>query len=296
MTKVVFLNDYTILNERYRADLIKSTASNFDTLSLGFIDKPFLFILIFIENLFFCKNIILSSNLRANLVSLLILRGRRILILNGMGRYRDSVYFRKFFLVLVTVNPNVRFCVQNFSDFRYLRRFSRTRKIEWVVGSGGSVRQHSKSKGVLLVQRDDKIALVSKSVLDFLFKGNFSGPFRIVGCQSNSLLRSAFPGVNLESLGYLQQSDILLNGDLFLQPSGYGEGFPHTLADAIVSRMEVAISDEAYTRFGLYCLGFKRKELGGGWSRLITDEAMSEKLTLNFVTSLLVSRISNVES
>lgn len=294
MTKVVFLNDYTILNERYRADLIKSTASKFDTVSLGFIDRPFLFMLIFIENLFCCKNIIVSSNLRANLVSLLILRGRRILILNGMGRYRDSFRFRKFFLMLVNVNPNVRLCVQNFSDFRYIRRFSSAQKIEWVVGSGGSVRLHSKSKGVLLVQRDEKIALVSKSVLDFCSGGSFVGPFRIVGCQHYSLLSAAFPGVNFESLGYLQQSDILLNGDLFLQPSGYGEGFPHTLADAIVSKMKVAISDEAYTRFGLYRLGFKREVLGGGWSMLIADDAMSEKLTLSFVTSFLVSRISDV--
>lgn len=295
MTKVVFLNDYTMLNERYRADLIKSASSKFDTVSLGFIDKPFLLILIFIENLLFCKNIIVSSNLRANLVSLIIFRGSRILILNGMGRYRNSVHFRRFLLMLVAVNSNVRFCVQNFSDFRYLRRFSRTQKIEWVIGSGGTVRQHSKFKGALLVQRDEKIAAVSKSVLDFLSSGYFVGSFRIVGCKLDSSLSAAFPGFNFESLGYLQQSDILLNGDLFLQPSGYGEGFPHTLADAIVSRMEVAISDEAYIRFGLYYLGFKRKRLGGGWSRLIVDDAMSEKLTLNFVTNFLISRICDAE-
>ena len=50
----------------------------------------------------------------------------------------------------------------------------------------------------------------------------------------------------MRSLGFFLADQLLASGSLFLQPSGYGEGFQHSLADAIVSDMTLLISRQDF--------------------------------------------------
>jgi hypothetical protein len=94
----------------------------------------------------------------------------------------------------------------------------------------------------------------------------------IVGCKDEEKLRTLFPENTWKAVGYVDSTKIFNNSGIFLQPTGYGEGFPHSLADAIVSGMEVWISDIEYLRYGLGRLGAVKKSIAPGWSRLFVSK------------------------
>ena len=61
--------------------------------------------------------------------------------------------------------------------------------------------------------------------------------------------------VNIQGIGRVPQSDILASGANFLQPGGsYGEGFPHSLCDALCSGMFIVTDIKTYRKFGMHKL------------------------------------------
>ena len=126
----------------------------------------------------------------------------------------------------------------------------------------------------MLVQRDAKIGVVASDVGALLGHLSVAPPLVIVGCEDEAQLRSLFPGGGWRSDGYVAAEKIFAGGGIFLQPSGYGEGFPHTLADALVSGMEIWISDREFLRYGLGRLGAQRLPLAPGWSRVTPAPAV----------------------
>ena len=154
-------------------------------------------------------------------------------------------------------------------------------------------KKKGENNSVLVVQRDSKIAAVAPSINDFLVNQGQTTPLVVVGCKDSSLLNKLFPEILFRSTGYVEGADIFSKGSIFLQPTGYGEGFPHTLADAIVSDMGIYISNKEYIRYGLWLIGAKREHIAPGWSRMTWDVNLPDRLhssniverTLNIVES-----------
>jgi len=104
------------------------------------------------------------------------------------------------------------------------------------------------------IQRDDKLPIVAPSLIQLVRSCEQEHPLIVVGCKDSAMVKSQLDDVPHVSLGYLPANEILSGGQTFAQPSGYGEGFPHSLADAIVSGMDIIIAPIEYRRYGLYKL------------------------------------------
>lgn len=262
----LMLNDHAKYNKLYRADLMAQLKSEgFTIKSVGLFDG-YIACLAELFKFVFLKfgAVILSSNLRANLVSMLLFWCRGLAILNGLGRYRDNPLARRLVGNLMLLNWRKHFAIQCYSDYRYFRRYYCSPRLFWVPGSGGSQRKVGKESRICIVQRDSKVACVQESVLDFCRHSDTS-ELVVVGCKDLDLVTSVFSGVKVESMGFVAQDDIFLPCDTFLQPTGYGEGFPHTLADALVTGLNIHIDRRNYIQFGLYRLDIGTVSEGGRW-------------------------------
>ncbi len=249
---VVFLNDFAELNIRYRSRFISYLRnSSIQVYSLGWFDRWWSFAFIF-SLCFFRGFVFFSSNLRSNILSLLFLN-RGLVILNGLGRYRGSVLFRRFLIFLVKYRSKRKFIlVQNYADFRWLRFRTKSRNVFWCPGSGGVVRPHSLDDCFLVVSRPDKLCVQSKHIESFI--SVFKVPLNIVGVSPDYGELFHEPTVDICFCGYLPQEDIFKFGSRLFHPSGYGEGIPHVVVDAIVSGMEVVITKKQFVEFGFHRL------------------------------------------
>lgn len=267
---IYVVNDTDNLNVNYRSSLISSLKlEGFRTNSLGLFDRNYQNLKHIFQILSSKRVLIVSSNLRTNIVMLFLWHVRGLVILNGMGRLRKKKLARYFIVTLVWVNTRKKIAVQNYADFRYLRRFTRSSLISWVPGSGGTVRNHGIGSAKVAVQRDAKLFLVSASLINFL--RNVPGPHKIsvMGCtQLSSELSLESNYHDIRCMGRVAQEDIFQHGRIFLQPAGYGEGLPHSLVDAIVSNMEVWIDRRMYLQTGLWKMGFELIEITGHWGRI----------------------------
>ena len=138
--------------------------------------------------------------------------------------------------------------IQNYGDFRYFRRFSRA-QVFWVPGSGGSVRKTGKQKA-LMVSRPTKLPNQLAAVEQMVRELGLT-EVGVVGLEKGDLL--GLPEYLIPK-GFTPQEDLFIEGTAFLQPTGYGEGVPHTMVDAICSGMIVYMSHEDYVQFGFYKL------------------------------------------
>lgn len=260
------MNDKKVFNTLYRLDLIKCLKKNGYIVNChGFFDT-FLGALSFLKNLFLDKKATLvSSNLKSNLICTIFRPGPCYIILNGMGRLRKSKTFRIFLLRLFYFKSSTSLIIQNYADYRYLKLYARSNHIYWVPGSGGSKRDRADNSEAVLVQRDGKIRSVAKSISEASKLLGSNIRVNIIGCNNNQLIETLFKSPQYKNIGYVEQSDIFRDGSIFIQPEGYGEGFPHTLADAIVSGLKIVITKEDYIRFGLHKLGFGRHYLNKKW-------------------------------
>lgn len=262
----LMLNDHASYNKLYRADLMAQLEEEGTVIkSLGIFDGYGKFIaglLKFVFGRF--GGVILSSNLRANLVAMLLFWCRGMAILNGLGRYRANPAARRLVGNLMRLNWRKHFAIQCYSDYRYFRRYYGHSRLFWVPGSGGSQRKVGTEAKICIVQRDSKIECVRESVLDFC-QHTGTSQLVVVGCKNNDLVASVLAGIEVESMGFVDQDDIFLPCDTFLQPTGYGEGFPHTLADALVTGLKIHIDRLNYIQFGLYKLDIGAVSAGGRW-------------------------------
>lgn len=285
MTRILVVNDKLSLNQLYRTRLIaRLQTAGLSVTEIGLFKggRPTLHNIL--KVLLGHEERILSSNLRSNTVALLAFWRRGMVILNGMGRYRGRRAARRLIGWLLLLNRRKAIVIQSRADFRYFRRYAAGANLHWIPGSGGSEKPVAEGLRPLAVQRPDKIGVVAESLNSYFTATGTPPEMVLVGCPNSAEIQAAFPGITLELTGHVPPEDLFLRGGLFLQPTGYGEGVPHTLVDAIVSRMPVAIARIEYLRYGFAGLGITAVPIGPGWCRLIVPEAARLTLTTDKVS------------
>lgn len=275
--RVVLLNDKAIYNTRYRAPLLaRLSDEGFGVDSKGVLDSFSGLFAILSKLRSRTKTLTISSNLKSNLFALVFARGPLIVIVNGLGRFRASPTLRSVLRYLMRRKPTCQFIVQSYADYRYFRRHTGLGSLHWLPGSGGRCKLVGKGANCVLVQRDGKIDRVAHSVREYMETAGGGRTLIVVGCEDTDRLKTLFAGLDFHSTGYLHADEILSGGTTFLQPAGYGEGFPHTLADAIASGVDIVIANKEYLRYGLHRLGATREPVSAGWSRLGYGEALQQ--------------------
>jgi len=288
--QVLMINEKTELNNLYRSFLLDLLKKEFiKVYNCGLFDKKknIFFILLKILN---PKVITVSSNLISNIFSLVFFWKRGTVILNGMGRYRGKIFLRILILILFKLNWKKIFIIQSYADFRYFK-LKLKKNFFWVPGSGGSKKKSGLKKNFLLIQRDDKIKNIFLSVTELL-KILKSHSFFLVGCKNKKKIKLLFKSYKINLVEWQHPNDIFLKGGSCIQPTGYGEGFPHSLADAIVSDLDIYIHNKEFLRYGLHILGGKKIFFSNNWSKLIGTKKIADHVNLSKVTQKYISLIT----
>lgn len=278
--RLTLINDKKVLNERYRQGIIKSKHNVY---SIGVFERDFLFNIYKI----FKSDIIITSNLKANLIFLLLCPRRINFIINGFGRLHNVKLLRLIMLRLIMLRRKSRFFIQNYKYYRFLRRFSGVGSLIHLHGSGGTARKTGKldiqDPSIRIISRKNKFRLQYENFLKLLPK--LPRPITIAGLDKIS---DNFDGVHC--VGYVKQSMIFKDCNILLHLDGYGEGFPHTLADAIVSDLPVILSKKSILEFGLYKVQIEH--IGGFYDAntyaikeksLFTEKYITKKILDNLV-------------
>lgn len=274
---IYMINDKALYNQRYRSALISELeARDYEIKSLGL--KQFLSL--------FTKPraFIISSNLKTNLVMMVFFWLRGMTIINGLGRYRRRKAVRTILRILFRINSHRAIVVQSYADFRYFRRFVNINCLYWVPGSGGIEKQFGAKLGPVSVQRDDKIETVAASLKHYLNLSEEQSELSVVGCKDIGKISTLFDEHRIHCPGYVPANEILMSGSTFVQPSGYGEGFPHTFTDAIVSGMAIHMTRQDYVRYGLYKFETTISPLGDEWVQLHYGENLRNRLTASNIS------------
>lgn len=244
-----FLNDSPRFNNLYRSGLMDRFAkSNCSVRSFGIFSFKGL------RSLFKTDNVVISSNLKCNLIVLFFRRKKTIVIINGMGRFRQNKIFRWLVINLIKVrSDNIIIYIQNYADFRYFRRSAKSR-VYWCPGSGGVRRKVRDRDRTIVISRPGKFKLVAESISKFVSKTGFE--VDVVGCD-DIFIQNVHSSKKIKGLGYLDQSEIFMTAKYVFQPSGYGEGIPHCVVDALCSNLTVIMERRQFIQFGLGKLGFR---------------------------------------
>lgn len=244
---ICFFSDTELTIEMYRSALIDLVSNNGYTVRKSTLSK--LWSLRFL----FSAKIIISSNMRANLISLLLFWKRKLVIVNGLGRYRQSKYYRRVLLCMILCNRRSVIVFQNYADFRFYRRYAKKANLRWVPGSGGSnfgarALKCRKPNKVALVSRDSKILLQKSSILAFA-KQFPELALRVYGLRSEM---KSIAGIDFENCGFVERDVLVAECEYHFSPSGYGEGVPHTLVDAVCNKLTIVIEKRDLIRYGLH--------------------------------------------
>lgn len=296
MKNVLILNDNNELNKRYRSELINNLI--LDNYKVKYLSLNNKFECLF-EILKFKKNTpIISSNLRSNILSLMMPWLSGIVILNGLGRYRKKRIFRLALLSLIIINKKKIITVQSYADYRYIHKLcTNNQKIQWIPGSGGKHKAIGKRENLVLIQRDDKIDLVIDSIQKLLtYYSTNKTQVNIIGCNNNEKIMKLFSGTNYKSYGFVPSEEIFISGSIFIQPSGYGEGFPHSLADAICSKMEILIDNKEYIKYGLWKIGGNRVPITKSWSKLIITKDLVNSIQTSTITQKYIDNFNESQN
>ena len=283
--KIFFLNDLDLYNQRYRYGLIsKCFNSGLSINSFGIFDGVFsfvysIFILLIPSQIY--KHSVLVSNIKSNLLSMMFFTSKAVVIVNGLGRWRNSKPFRFCFIILMNCNFRKIFAIQNYADYRYLSKFSISKKrLEWIPGSGGTKRSIGDKDGYSVVQRPDKLKLVKSDISKVIDMFNLD-MVHIVGCNGSH--NESWNGADIIFTGYVDQNSIFQYSNGFIQPGGYGEGLPQTLADAVASNMNIIISKSQYVKYGLGLLGGRLANPDEAWSKLIINPRFQRQLSSKYI-------------
>lgn len=251
--KIYFVNDKKYYNILYRASLLNIVCHKMDVVSIGYFDSFFSFFkCIFI---LFSKCTFFSSNLKSNILCMLFSRGDGVVLFNGIGRFRRYKLLRLFLLFLMSFNSKCKFIFQNYADYRFFHLYSNN-NVFWVPGSGGVKLQtgvNKDSSGFSLVSRNGKFDYLLDSLSNFVNEMPAMNSCYVVGC-TDDYVKSRFMHKSVYGLGYVDQQDILLNAHTYLHLSGYGDGIPKSLLDALVSGLPIILERTEFIRFGFYKL------------------------------------------
>ena len=248
----VLVNDKDIYNGRYRGPLIECLEKSGATYqSIGLFDGFGSFLMFIAKS---CgSSTIISSNLKSNIIFMVFFWKSGVVILNGLGRYKRQPAIRKLIVFLIWINQRKALCVQNYLDYRYFRRYLSNNNLVWVPGSGGKKRSFGSNDAdsIVVVSRDSKISLVSESISDYAALIPLK-VVKLVGCSESSFRDCGFDRSRVFCVGYVKQDNLFDNGGTFFQPSGYGEGIPHSLVDALISGMPVVLHIRQIIEYGFY--------------------------------------------
>lgn len=284
---IVFINDRSALNFVYRADLMKFLEVNKSEkiVSIGIMDggkslvKIFWFVYVLRAPFF-------SSNMRSNIFCLLFIMRNGVCLINGLGKYKSSYLFRVLLIFLFNFRRNDYF-FQNYTDFRYFRRFSKS-TCYWVPGSGGKVREKSNLNAFTVISRPDKIPLLCTSLSSFV--DYFDGErLFIVGCTPSEVKNLNVEAGYLVAVGRVSQEKIFSFGNKFVLLSGYGDGIPHSLVDAIVSGLDIYLGRRDFIRYGLHKLNFDYEAVSADWGILHYDSQCQFLVSIDAVNPFYVS-------
>ena len=289
--KKTFINDKIQLNTLYRGHLCQSYQEkgfHIENLNLTLYDVQKWF------NYFVCsknEDGVISSNLRSNLLTLILLRRRRkTIIINGLGRYKKSKIFRNILAVLISIqSKDTRTIFQNYADFRLYRRHASselTHRLFWIPGSGGQTFGVASSKEkdrIAWVTRNSKFKLQCSSVSWIASIMNYQR-INVYGTSLKSIVRLP-SGCNLAFHGFVAKKKQLYSEfDVLVCPAGYGEGVPHTLVEALVNAKTVVLPKREAISYGLHLLcewqPIKNSEL----VRIESNECLREKLSVEVIT------------
>lgn len=237
--KIYFINDRTELNSRYRSSLMAEFQRyGYEVVSLS------LFGVFLVRLRKKNSDIIYSSNIRSNILTLILFYRNVFIILNGLGRLGNLYLFRLMIGCLLSVGDREIF-IQNYRDYRYFRKYFKIRNTYWVPGSGATQKVIALEKGFFNVNRNNKILLCKRELHDFI--ENYKSDVKIVGVDQSVPLPD-----KVHSIGWVDSKHILAYGDKFVWLGGYGDGFPHSLADALFNKVETYISRREFINLGIY--------------------------------------------
>lgn len=236
--KIIFLARSQRSINLYRQSLLKSLASSWK------IDKLGVFTFLALPWMWHAYKLLVTSDTVCNLICLK-LSAPQLMILNGLGRYRNTRVFRGYLIQLINKKENIEICVQNYLDYRYLRKYVK-RKICWIPGSGGTARETGTNESPVVITRDAKFQKQIHNLRNIETKFK---KIHIVGLQKTTL-----DGENYVNWGRREQNSIFSEFKLLLQLDGYGEGIPHSLVDAICSNMDIYLTKRSWIQFGFYKL------------------------------------------
>lgn len=298
--KIIFVNDKKIYNVRYRANLINLLSQFHQIQMLGLFDSP-LSLITTVFRVIFCRTcIVVSSNLKSNLLTLCIPWKPKVIILNGLGRYRDSRILRHVLAILIQSQfAKTAIFIQSYADYRFFKKFSKgVVGIKWMKGSGGYLREVGRRENSFsIISRDDKLPRQVGSIQDFFSCYLYSEPIYFIGIKN--LQNIDLGDLKYFDTGYVDQKKILSYSQCIFFPDGYGEGIPHTLVDAIVSGANVFMSKKNYIRFGFYKLTkFKMIKGSTHWGKLIVNYDLmvlvaSEKVAQDFYDEIKIALLAN---
>lgn len=194
-------------------------------------------------------DLVVSSNTLSNIFSLLFVFSKRLIILNGLGRNYKYRAWRLLFIILLKAQNNRRCIVvsQNYRDYRYLRRFGLV--TEFIMGSGGRSFETGEKTKCIVVTREKKLKSQIDAIEQFLDKHPKLN-IDIYGMQSAS---HGFEH-RVRFNGFVESKKLFINANIVYHPAGYGDGFPHSLADAICSDIDILLHKRSYIEYGLYLI------------------------------------------
>jgi hypothetical protein len=269
--KILVLNDSIVLNKIYRSSFYKLLKDDGYVLHF-FTLKPLSFLIFFFRSF---SNMIISSNIRSNLICMLMPWSFGLIIINGLGRYSKNPYFRILIFILIKLNHRKFFIIQNYKFYRFCCRFlpvDRKESLFFICGSGGYKLRKSIASlegDFCAISRDSKFKLVRESLVEF--SKIATTPINVIGVSSE------FSEEDLNCSGRRDFKDVLTGCNFFIHPSGYGEGFPHALSHALCSELTCFIEKKDFIEFGLYReLIFEKMQ--GGWVRIPPSKSFSKKI------------------
>lgn len=250
---ILFINDKAKYNVRYRSNLMRELEQYYTVESVGSFEKITSLFSTILKLVFGSFILIVSSNIKSNLLNLTIFWRKKVLIFNGLGRYRQSKFLRTLIILLfrVQLQENLVF-IQNYADFRYFRKHAKvSTEFFWMPGSGGIKRKIGASRSsVSVITRDGKLQKQIASIEEFFCVTQ--NQLRLILVGINKLPDFASDKFTYECVGYVDQRDIMSYSAAMLVPDGYGEGIPHSLVDAVMSGVVIYLSKVNFIQYGFY--------------------------------------------
>ena len=173
---VIFVSDKRSYIKLYRSSLFSLFNASSNCFAAGFFDTfSDTLQLLYLSTI--KRSIVIVSNIKSNIIMLLLPFSRGIIIFNGLGRYRPYKTFRILLYLLLKIrDKNFNYVFQNYKDFRYFRRYFSDRVV-WIIGSGGSVYKtlENSNNFVSIITRSSKFKLQMEGLRAFIIDAPVQG-------------------------------------------------------------------------------------------------------------------------